>query len=281
MVYAHAVPAVSTPPPPISPDPIALEVLQGNVQLLAEKERLELERLRLIELDRLKSEFLARVSHDLRTPLSSIIGFSDLMLTGEGGKLNKKHLDCVQAISRNGHQLLALINELLDLSSLESGQLKIRLAEVPLADLLADLRAATEPVLRAAQLQVGWQSVAALDGKHALVDRRRILQVLVNLVDNARKFTPAGGHVAVTLDADVREFRATVADSGPGIPEIERDRLFRSFTHTGPGPIRGEGVGLGLAIVKAIVDQHGGSITVGGGITGTGCTFRVRIPQAR
>ena len=264
---------------PQAPDSLTLDVLQANVQLLAEKERLEHEKRQLLEIDHQRTEFLARISHDLRTPLSSIIGFSDLILTGENGKVNKRHLDFIQAINRNGHQLLALINDLLDLSTLDARQMAIRRNPIALTELVADLRAATEPVLRQAGLQVGWQSDASLAGKTANLDRRRILQVLINLVDNARKFTPKGGHVAVTIDSDEIETRFTVSDTGPGIPEADRPRIFLPFAHRGLAAARGEGVGLGLAIVKAIVDLHGGSVVLADGSHGIGCSFRISIPQ--
>lgn len=262
-----------------APDSVTLDVLQANVQLLAEKEKLEHERQRLLELDQNRTEFLARISHDLRTPLSSIIGFSDLILTGEAGKLNKRHLDFIQAINRNGHQLLSLINDLLDLTTLEAKRMTIRRESVPLVELLADLRAATDPVLRTAGVRVTWQTPEELAGRNAFCDRRRMLQVLINLVDNARKFTPQGERVIVSFDSDSEDVRFTVADTGPGIPESDRSRIFRPFSQRGGAASRGEGVGLGLAIVKAIVDLHGGTVLLGDGPDGTGCTFRIRIPQ--
>ena len=102
---------------------------------------------------------------------------------------------------------------------------------------------------------------------------------MINLVDNARKFTPKGGHVAVTIDADEIETRFTISDTGPGIPEADRARIFLPFAHRGLAAARGEGVGLGLAIVKAIVDLHGGTVVLADGSHGLGCSFRIRIPQ--
>ena len=114
--------------PDPDPETAALEILQANVRLLADREKLERERLRLIELDRLKTEFLARISHDLRTPLNSIIGFSELILGNTGGKMNRKHAEFIAAINRNGHALLAMINDLLDLSTLDSRQTVLKAA---------------------------------------------------------------------------------------------------------------------------------------------------------
>lgn len=262
-------------------DSVTFDVLQANVELLAENERLELERRRLLELDQLKTEFLARVSHDLRTPLNSIIGFSDL-ITGEvGGRMNKKHAEFIAAINRNGHALLAMINELLDLSSLESGHVQLRPEPVSLQTLLDDLKAATAPVLENAGVTAVWPDPKHLIGKTAVVDRRRIVQVLVNLVDNARKFTPRGGTVTVAMDSDAREAHLVVADTGPGIPTSECDRIFAPYyqrpTNSGLGAV-GHGVGLGLAIVKSIVEHHGGRIALESGI-GKGCRFNIILPN--
>lgn len=261
-------------------DPLTFDVLQANVDLLAENERLELERRRLLELDQLKTEFLARISHDLRTPLNSIIGFSDLITSEVGGRMNKKHAEFIAAINRNGHALLAMINELLDLSSLESGHVQLRLDEVPLQVLLEDLQAATVPVLENAGIETRWPSVDSLKGKAVVVDRRRIVQVLVNLVDNARKFTPRGGVVSVEMDRDVHGVRLVVADNGPGIPTSEQDRIFAPYYQRPSGGMAAvsHGVGLGLAIVKSIVDRHGGSIELASG-TGKGCRFTVLLPH--
>lgn len=248
-----------------------IDVLQANVALLAEKERLEVERRRLLDLDRMRTEFLARVSHDLRTPLSSIIGFSELLLA-EAGRGDERQAECLEAINRNGHALLAMITDLLDLSTLESGLLHLRHAVVPLAELATDLRAATAPVLEAAGLAVTWP--APSPGACAWCDRRRILQALVNLVDNARKFTPRGGTLRIAADATPDGVRLAVADDGPGIPEAEKERLFRPYAG---GSGRTAGHGLGLAIVRAVVERHGGRLEVDSA-PGRGCAIAIILP---
>lgn len=260
-------------------DPITLDVLQANVRLLAENERLEYERRRLVELDRMRTEFLARVSHDLRTPLNSIIGFSDLMVGEVGGRMNKKHAEFVQAINRNGHALLGMINELLDLSSLESGQLQLRKEWVPLQTLCDDLKAATEPVIAAGKLVAKWPDKEVLALKTVFIDRRRILQALTNLVDNARKFTPPGGTVSIEMDATSEDALFAIGDSGPGIPPSEKELIFRPFYQrpTGYSQAGVAGVGLGLAIVKGIIERHGGIIALDTSV-GKGCRFHIRVP---
>jgi len=265
--------------PDPDPETAALEILQANVRLLADREKLERERLRLIELDRLKTEFLARISHDLRTPLNSIIGFSELILGNTGGKMNRKHAEFIAAINRNGHALLAMINDLLDLSTLDSRQTVLKATSVPLTEILADLRAATEPVLTTAKLKVIWPLAESLAGKQAWVDRRRLLRLLVNLVDNAKKFTPAGGTVVIGMESDSRQATFTISDTGPGIPLEERERIFKPYYQRTQGPTpRGDGVGLGLVIVKAMVDLHQGTIRIDSD-PGKGCLFSVTLPQ--
>jgi signal transduction histidine kinase len=252
-----------------------LDVLQANIDLLAEKERLEAEQARLVAIDQLRTEFIARLSHDLRTPLSSIIGFSELVITDDT-KLPRQTRECVEAIHRNGHQLLAMINELLDLTTLESGNLRLHLDPVPLATLLADVQAATGPVLEAAGVVVEWPDL--VPGAVLRGDRRRLLQALTNLLDNARKFTPRGGRVRLAMDVNAGGARLQVADSGSGIAPEHRAAVFRPYAK---GTLRAQGHGLGLAIVKAIVDRHQGRIEVGDGLgsgTHRGCTITITLP---
>jgi signal transduction histidine kinase len=223
-----------------------------------------------------RSQFLAKLTHDLRTPLSSIIGFSDLLTAGIDGRLNKRQLELVQAIARNGHHLLGMINDLLDLSTMEAGQITLRREDVALQTLLDDVRAATQPLLDNAQVQMTWPMVA--DGDVGWFDRRRIAQVLINLIENARKHSPPGGKVAVAMAIQGGVVHIEVADNGPGIPEDEHTRVFRPFYRRGvPSGGADHGVGLGLAIVKGIIDQHGGTVNLTSGI-GRGCRVAIALP---
>lgn len=261
-------------------DPVMLDVLEGNIQLLAEKERLEHERQRLELRDRLKTEFLARVSHDLRTPLNSIIGFSELLLAEAGGKAaSRKQNEYVEAIHRNGYALLALINDLLDLASIESGQFQVRPEPIDLAVILDDLRAATDPQLASTNTAVTWPDRDRLAGTVVQLDRRRIGQALVNLVENARKHTPSGSRIEVAMSHDGVETRFSVADTGAGIAEEDRERIFASFFQRDPtSQQRGAGVGLGLAIVRGIIERHGGRIELDSR-PGRGARFVLVIPH--
>jgi signal transduction histidine kinase len=265
-------------------DPVTFDILQANVNLLAENERLEVERRRLLELDRLKTEFLARVSHDLRTPLNSIIGFSELMMAdphagahaGKGG--HKNDHEYLTAINRNGRVLLAMINDLLDLSSLESGQISMRREWVPLGTLRDDIQAALGPAPLERNLHIEWPTAEQLAGRSAHVDRRRLGQALINLVDNARKFAATGGRITVVMESERAECRFIVTDDGPGVPMEDQDRIFRPFFQRSSTAMTPAGVGLGLAIVKGIVERHGGRIHLDSGI-GKGCRFFITIPH--
>lgn len=256
-----------------------MEVLQGSLDLLAEKERLETERQRLIDVDRMKSAFLARVSHDLRTPLSSIIGFSDLLHSGAEGRLNKRQLELVEAIARNGRTLLTQINDLLDLSTIESGQFTLRREAVEVDAVVADVVAAVSPLMTEARLIVSWPDPVDIAGRSVRIDRRRVVQALINLMDNARKFTPAGGRVALRIPPASRTgapVRFIVEDSGLGIPPEDHEKVFKPFFQR--SGTSNDGVGLGLAIVKGIAELHGGRIDLWSE-TGRGARFTMTLPE--
>lgn len=260
----------------VSPSSVTLDVLEANVALLAEKERLESERQRLMDLDRLRREFVARLSHDLRTPLSSILGFSDLLLSDPSRRIPRRQKEMIEAIRRNGSALLDQINDLLDLSTLESGQLVLKLESVPLDALFSDLRAATAPVIGSAGIEAVWPDAGSLDGMSAVIDRRRVLQAMINLVDNARKFTPKSGRVMVWAERRPGELRLRVCDTGRGMGEDERRRIEAGLPPAGTAP--GRGHGLGLAIVRAVTERHGGRMLIEAG-PARGCAVTLFLPQ--
>jgi signal transduction histidine kinase len=236
---------------------------------------------------RSRQEALAHLGHDLRTPLNSIIGFSELMMTGIGGNLNPKHREFVEAVHRNGHLMLGLINDLLDWSMVDGGRSTLRPEDVDLGRFAEDIRACTEPVITGAGLITAWPDPAALTGRTFRMDPKRMMQVMLNLVDNARKFTPRGGHLAVAIEPDPASLVLTVQDSGPGIPREEADRMFRPYWTRSPLPTKGvherivgaSGSGLGLSIVQAVVRMHGGTVSVDRGSLG-GARFHVVLPKA-
>jgi len=230
---------------------------------------------RLVELDRLKDEFLSLVSHELRTPLTSIRGYLDLVLDEEAGTLNPEQRRFLNAVERNSGRLLRLVGDLLFVAQADAGRLTLERAKVDVAALAADCVEAARPFAdqRAIDLQLTAVPVPALVG-----DRGRLAQVVDNLVSNALKFTPEGGHVEVRTSTIGDYVYLEVEDSGIGIPAAEQPRLFERFFRAASATEQAiPGTGLGLAIVKAIVEAHAGLIEVVSA-PGKGTTFRVELP---
>ena len=233
---------------------------------------------RLRELDRLKSNFLATVSHELRTPLTSIIGYSEMLSEGIAGPLAGEQLEFVQTIHEKGEQLLQLIKNLLDLSKLESGTLSVRRAPSDLVTVLRQVVSTLMPAARKKGVTLGVHAISDLP--QVLGDAERLRQVFLNLTENALKFTPAGGTIrleaalappseeesgfALLAPASDR-IEVRVADSGLGIPEAERSKVFDAFYQVDSSSTREVGgTGLGLSIVKRLVEAHEGTIHIEG-----------------
>ena len=228
----------------------------------------------LVELDRLKDEFVSSVSHELRTPLTSISGYVELLLEGEEDEEKRDHLAIVD---RNARRLLNLVSDLLFTARLQDGRLEVEHERVDVAELVSQTVASARP--RAESAHVALMSelgdVPAIDGEPV-----RLAQLLDNLVSNAIKFTPAGGRVLVSLTHHDALVCIEVSDTGIGIPEEEREHLFQRFFRSQTALERQiQGTGLGLYISKAIVESHGGRIGVRSG-EGGGTTFYVELPAA-
>jgi PAS domain S-box-containing protein len=230
---------------------------------------------RLLELDRLKDEFVALVSHELRTPLTSIRGYLELIREGKGGKVTKKQERFLEVMNRNSERLLRLVSDLLFVAQAESGNVALELEQLDLADVAKETVDATRPLAAAKAIAINLDSG---DQLRVFADRARLIQLLDNLLSNAVKFTPEGGQVDVTVSAQNGHAVLEVADSGIGIPRGEQDRLFDRFFRASTATAQAvPGTGLGLAIAKAIVDAHDGSIEVESN-EGSGSTFRVQLP---
>jgi signal transduction histidine kinase len=227
---------------------------------------------RLREADRLKDEFVALISHDLRTPLTSITGYVELALEGE---LSDEVRGFLHIVSRNSERLLALVNDLLFVARLQTGKLALDPAGVDFTELVCDGVRSMEP--RAAEKSITLTcSVGPVPAVSA--DRGRVLQVLDNLVSNAIKFTPEGGTVAVCLGCEGDRVVLEVADSGIGIAPRDQHRLFERFFRAENAVERQvPGTGLGLYISRAIAEAHGGTLTVRSEL-GRGSTFRLELP---
>ena len=224
-----------------------------------------------------KSEFLANMSHELRTPLNAIIGFSQVLRDGLFGEVNAKQEEYLEDILTSGHHLLALINDVLDLSKVEAGQVQLELAPFSIQDALERGVSMVREQATRNGVQV---TLHANDGLHVVTgDERRVRQVIFNLLSNAVKFTSAGGSVDVTATRANGEVRVSVADTGPGITEDDLGRIFEEFQQTEAGARQHEGTGLGLALSKRFVEMHGGRIWCDSEV-GKGSTFVFTIPAA-
>jgi signal transduction histidine kinase len=222
-----------------------------------------------------KSQFLANMSHELRTPLNAILGYAELLADGIYGLLPEKAQGVMERVQNNGKHLLALINDVLDLSKIEAGQLTLTLEDYNLTELVRSVVMATEPLAKAKGLTFAATLQDGIPMCHG--DARRLSQVLLNLVGNAIKFTDAG-EVEIRATAANGQFVLTVRDTGPGIADADQERIFGEFQQIDNSNTRKKGgTGLGLAISKRMVEMQGGTISVGS-VLGQGSTFRVVLP---
>jgi signal transduction histidine kinase len=236
----------------------------------------------LLKLDRIKDDFLSTISHELRTPLTSILGYLKLLNREVGGKLAVDQKDYIETALRNGERLYDLINELLDLSRLESGRMELHMKKVVAADLLEEAVKTTLNLFLIRHVELHVQ--APPRDIEVNVDEEKLFRVLVNLLGNAAKFTPERGHVALGAVRHVRNGNEGclffVKNDGPGIPEEDLKRIFDKFYRL-EAHLRREtsGSGLGLAICTKLVELHGGEIWAENVDTG-GAIFKVFLPDA-
>jgi signal transduction histidine kinase len=222
-----------------------------------------------------KSEFLANMSHELRTPLNAIIGFSQVLREGISGEINAKQQEYLDDIVTSANHLLALINDVLDLSKVEAGQVELQVAPFSLSDALERGVSMVREQATINGVQVALHANGGLDAVAG--DERRIRQVIFNLLSNAVKFTPSGGSVDVSATQSNGKVTVSVADTGPGIAAEDLDRIFEEFQQTETGARQTEGTGLGLALSKRFVEMHGGRIWCDSEL-GKGSTFRFTLP---
>ncbi len=217
---------------------------------------------------------IAEVSHELRTPLTHILGFAEMIERQVFGELGARYVEYAGLIRRSGNHLLELVNDLLDLSKIEAGRYELDLAEF-------DVRAIVEEVVRlsldsAEKKQVALGMVTPEAALIVRADERALRRMLINIVGNALKFTPEGGRVMAIARVEDNALVLEASDTGPGIPEAERETLGHAYER-GSGGARAEGTGLGLAMVRALAALHGGALSFHDAPSG-GALVRITLP---
>ncbi|MEZ4225480.1 MAG: HAMP domain-containing sensor histidine kinase [Polyangiaceae bacterium] len=226
-----------------------------------------------LDSDRQRAAFLAALSHELRTPLNAILGFTDVLLAEVDGPLSEDAKENLLVVRNSGHHLRALIDDILDLSALESGELELTPREV-------DIYPIAQEVVRELQITAKAKGVRlALDGEPATAwaDPKRVRQILSNVLSNAIKFTNEGS-VSLDVLAEPAWARLTVTDTGPGIATEHQSAIFDEYTQVGDKRTRGFGTGLGLAITRRLVQMHHGSIELESSV-GVGSSFAIFLPR--
>jgi len=222
-----------------------------------------------------KSQFLANMSHELRTPLNAILGYTELIIDKVYGDIPAKALATLDRVQANGKHLLGLINDVLDLSKIEAGQLNLTLADYSVKDVVYNVFGAVESLANNKKIQLKVDMASALPPAHG--DERRLTQVLFNLVGNAIKFTDSG-EVAIKASSTNGSVTIAVRDTGPGISEADQAKIFEEFQQADSSTTKEKGgTGLGLAIAKRIVEMHGGRLWVESQ-PGHGATFSFMVP---
>ncbi|MBE9178107.1 response regulator [Oculatella sp. LEGE 06141] len=273
----------------------ACRTLGVAIERVQSQERLQRINTDLEHASRMKSEFLASMSHELRTPLNSILGFSDLLQRQTDNQLSDRQMTQIQAIERSGQHLLSLINDILDLSKVEAGKAELELQPVSVQDLCRECLRMIQP--RAEKKRLGLTLELDYRIQEAMLDERRVLQMLVNLLSNAVKFTPETGSIKLTcklaygnqlmqeqrpdhspIHSSTPYICFEVMDSGIGIPEEKWHLLFQPFQQLDASLTRRhEGSGLGLALTKRLAELHGGTTSFQS-LLGQGSAFRIWLP---
>ncbi len=225
-----------------------------------------------------KSAFLASMSHELRTPLNVIIGFSELMIDEVPGEINEEQRQCLNDVLSSSKHLLSLINEVLDLSKIESGKVELRLSNIVLTKVIESLKSTLMPILASRKQSLDIEIEEGLPPVYA--DKAKLRQVLLNLLTNAIKYTSDGGKLKIEAIRDGDWCQVSVIDNGTGIKKEDQERIFEPFTQIDVLPEeKREGAGLGLAISKQLVEMSGGKIWVESEY-GKGSQFTFTVPLA-
>ena len=255
------------------------ELPASKVQLTRRIEELEAAKLQAEAASKAKSDFLANMSHELRTPLNAIIGFSDLMRSEVLGPIGSDtYRGYVSDIHFSGCHLLEIINDILDVVRHESGKMELKEDTVPVEDLIADALRLIRPQAREAQVNLNWRP-AATALPELRCDRVRVRQILLNVLSNAVKFTEPGGCIDIKTEVS-SGFELIVRDNGIGIRPEDIARILTPFGQVASVYSRNQGAGLGLTLTKALIERHGGHLSLYSA-PGLGTTVRLFFPADR
>lgn len=255
------------------------EQIAGQLVIERTKKNLEHAHTQLQQLDRVKSEFFANITHELKTPLTMMLAPIELLIDGELGSISEPQRSTLASIERSGIKLRRLIGDLLDLSRLEESKLRLRVHRYDLVEYLRGLVTQAEPLTQRKSLALEFSSNVESSGVYC--DLERVERVMVNLLSNATKFTPAQGKIAVRLHDDGEHARIEVEDTGIGFPPGMAERIFQRFFQVDSGSTRRYGgTGIGLALAKELVELHGGRIWAEGAV-GQGAKLSVTLPKDR
>jgi signal transduction histidine kinase len=252
-------------------------VQEATSALVHQNELLRRQAIELEQASVAKSQFLANVSHDVRTPLNAILGYTSLLLRGVSGPLGPTQQESLARIDANGRHLLTLINEILDISRIEAGKMPVRFSSIKLNELVDEIMSEVEPLIARSNLVVTANVQPGLAPIRS--DRQKVKQILLNLLTNALKFTPRGSvTVSCTHHRSTRELAIAVADTGIGIAEADQARTFEAFSQADPTLTRETaGTGLGLSISRRLAAVLGGRITLESNLR-QGSTFTLVLP---
>lgn len=273
----------------------ACQIMGAALERAQAQEKLRSKNRELEKISRLKSEFLASMSHELRTPLNSVIGFADLLRRQTKDQLSDRQQNYIDTIEKSGQHLLALINDILDLSKIEAGKMELDITAVAVMELCQECLTMVQPRADAKQLTLTLQMDSQIET--AIFDRRKVQQILVNLLSNAVKFTPKRGTITLSarlaygtelkqeqrsdvslIDESTPYLRFEVADTGIGISKADQVNLFQPFFQIDGALTRQyEGTGLGLVLTKRLAELHGGTTSMTSELN-VGSCFRVWLP---
>jgi signal transduction histidine kinase len=253
------------------------KVQEATAELAEQNELLRRQHIELEQASQLKSQFLANMSHEFRTPLNAILGYTHMLLNNVTGQVTEPQRKSLSRIDSNSRHLLALINDILDITRIEAGRMPLNVTSFVVGDLVREVMAELEPIIRRSNLTVTSKAKTPLPNLRS--DRQKVKQIVLNLLSNALKFTPAGSvTIQATYDRRAKQMAIAVKDTGVGIPLADQAKVFEDFRQLDSSPTRGYGgTGLGLSICRRLSQMLGGTIDLAS-VPGQGSTFTLRLP---